>query len=142
MTPGHESLDPKSAEFWQFSWTEMGDFDAPAQVDFVRNFTGVNKLSYVGHSQGTTQMFYGLSNAEDYWGERLNLFVALAPVTSLEHTKNKLMAFTAPLGKSLGVILNTIGVHSILGGLSADAMHAVCGVLPGLCQFGEGFIIT
>jgi pimeloyl-ACP methyl ester carboxylesterase len=32
----------------------MGDYDAPAQVDYVRKATGFDKLTYIGHSQGTT----------------------------------------------------------------------------------------
>ena len=39
----------------------MGKFDQPAQINFVRDYTGVEKLTYVGHSQGTTQMFYAIS---------------------------------------------------------------------------------
>ena len=27
---GHTTLSPKSKEYWQFSWTEMGEYDAPA----------------------------------------------------------------------------------------------------------------
>jgi len=55
LVPGHESLDPhKDGDYWKFSWTEMGDYDASAQVDFVRKTTGQDKITYVGHSQGTT----------------------------------------------------------------------------------------
>lgn len=47
---GHRTLSTKSKKFWEFSWTEMGDFDAPAQVDYVRQQTGVDKVTYIGHS--------------------------------------------------------------------------------------------
>ena len=51
----HERLDPdKDEEFWQFSFPEMAEYDMPANVDYVRNVTGMKKVSYVGHSQGTT----------------------------------------------------------------------------------------
>jgi len=37
---GHKTLDWKKDEkYWEFSYTEMGMFDAPAQVDYVRNHT-------------------------------------------------------------------------------------------------------
>lgn len=56
---GHKTLNPdKDATYWKFSWTEMGDYDLPAQIDFVRKTTGKAKVSYVAHSQGTTQFFY------------------------------------------------------------------------------------
>lgn len=57
----HVTLDPnKDEQFWQFSFQELGDFDMPASIDYVREQTGVKKLTYIGHSQGTTQMFYAL----------------------------------------------------------------------------------
>ena len=34
---GHLDLDHlKDKEYWEFSFQEMGEYDAPAQVDFVR----------------------------------------------------------------------------------------------------------
>ena len=32
----------------------MGRFDLPTQIDMVREKTGRDKVTYVGHSQGTT----------------------------------------------------------------------------------------
>lgn len=50
----HTSLSKKDKAYWQFSYTEMGKYDAPAQVDYVRSQTGQKKVTYIGHSQGTT----------------------------------------------------------------------------------------
>lgn len=55
---GHKTLNPdKDLAYWEFSFTEMGKYDAPAMVDFVRNMTSVDKVTFIGHSQGTSQMF-------------------------------------------------------------------------------------
>jgi pimeloyl-ACP methyl ester carboxylesterase len=51
---GHVSLSTKDKAYWEFSYTEMGKYDAPAQVDYVRKQTGASKVTYIGHSQGTT----------------------------------------------------------------------------------------
>jgi len=40
--------------YFDYSYFELGKYDAPAQIDFVLKSTGYNKLSYVGHSQGTS----------------------------------------------------------------------------------------
>ena len=48
--------------------------------------SGASKLTYVGHSQGTTQMFYELSKNQDWINERVNLFVALAPIANMKHS--------------------------------------------------------
>lgn len=91
---GHQYLDwTKDQKYWEFGFTEMGDFDAPAQIDYVRAFTGNQKVTYVAHSQGTSQMFYQLAKPKNAWSDKLNLFVALAPVTRLDHSKAELMVY-------------------------------------------------
>ena len=62
----------------------MGEHDLPIQIEYVRDYTQQDKISYVGHSLGTTQMFYALSMFPDYFKERINLFVALAPAVRLD----------------------------------------------------------
>ena len=61
----------------------MGQYDQPAIIDYILNITNNSKLAYIGHSQGTTQMFYALSKYGDTMREKLSLFVALAPVTKI-----------------------------------------------------------
>jgi pimeloyl-ACP methyl ester carboxylesterase len=51
-------------EYSDYSFIELAKYDAPAQIDFVRHMTGKDKITYIGHSQGTTQMFAAL--AEGY----------------------------------------------------------------------------
>lgn len=43
--------------------------------------TNVPNLTYIGHSVGTTQLFYKLATDEQALSEKINLFVALAPLT-------------------------------------------------------------
>lgn len=51
----HVSLDPDTDKaYWDFSFPEIGDYDQPASIDYVRNITNQDKLTYIGHSQGTT----------------------------------------------------------------------------------------
>ena len=47
----HEKYDPKvDKEFWSYSWQEMGDFDEPAQIDYILNFTNIQNLTFIGDS--------------------------------------------------------------------------------------------
>lgn len=54
----HSSLDPDDPEdaeaYFNFSFWELGKYDAPKQIDYVRNLTGNDKVTYMGHSQGTS----------------------------------------------------------------------------------------
>ena len=50
----HTTLDPDQEFFWRFSWDQMGQFDLPAMLHYVRDQTSKQKILYVGHSMGTT----------------------------------------------------------------------------------------
>ena len=76
---GHVEYTKDQQEYWNFYQEEMGTIDIPTFLDFILGKTGLETLSYVGHSQGTTQMFMGLSLMPEYFKERVNLFVALEP---------------------------------------------------------------
>ncbi len=85
----HVRLNPnKDKEFWDYSFQEMGEYDVPANVDYITRVTGVQKISYVGHSQGTSQMYYALATNEDYLSTKVNLFVALGPVMRLTNCRS------------------------------------------------------
>lgn len=68
--------------FFDYSFYELGKYDAPTQIDYVLKRTGYKKLTYIGHSQGTSQMFSTLSEGSNL-NEKLDIFVALAPIVNL-----------------------------------------------------------
>ena len=80
---GHATLSTDDLEYWEFYQEEMGTIDVPTFIDFILDQTGLQKLTYVGHSEGTTQMFIGTSMLPEYYKQTVNLYVALAPVTNL-----------------------------------------------------------
>ena len=82
---GHMSLTTEDRAYWDYYQAELGTIDVPTFIDFILDKTGNENLSYVGHSQGTTQMFLGAALKPDYFKEKVNLFVALAPVASTAH---------------------------------------------------------
>lgn len=83
----HTTLSPKEAEYWKFSQEDFGLKDLPTFIDKILQVTGQEQLTYIGHSQGTTQMFLGASLDPNYFRDKVNLFVALGPVTSLVNVK-------------------------------------------------------
>lgn len=59
---------------------------------------------YVGHSQGTTQMFTALAEGHGQLDQKLSLFVALAPITHLIGAHNPLfksLSTSVPVIKSI-----------------------------------------
>ncbi|KAJ3448098.1 lipase [Anaeramoeba flamelloides] len=72
----HKTLTPKDHKFWEFTFDEMQIYDLPANIDFVRKFTGFQKIGYVGHSQGGCIMLAHLSSKPEL-KEKLTTFVGL-----------------------------------------------------------------
>eukprot|EP00697_Spironema_sp_BW2_P000359 gnl/Spiro4/10455_TR5596_c0_g1_i1.p1 gnl/Spiro4/10455_TR5596_c0_g1~~gnl/Spiro4/10455_TR5596_c0_g1_i1.p1 ORF type:complete len:534 (-),score=113.88 gnl/Spiro4/10455_TR5596_c0_g1_i1:24-1580(-) len=90
----HSYLSPSDNEFWQFSWDEFARYDLPATTEFVLKYTGQNRLSYVGHSEGTTQMFARLSDHPEF-ANNLSCFVALGPVATIKNLTSPLLSAAA-----------------------------------------------
>ena len=54
-------------EKWNFSWADMGIYDLPATIEYIIEETGAPKVTVIGHSQGTSQMWYGMSHKQDFY---------------------------------------------------------------------------
>jgi len=59
-------------------------------IDGVLEKTGYQKLSYFGHSQGTTSFFVMASSRPQY-NSKIHLMSALAPVAFMKHMKAPLL---------------------------------------------------
>ena len=128
----HTTLDPKSSEFWAFTFDEMASKDLPAQVSYVLASTGVASLSYVGHSEGTIQAFAGLaleSNAAV--AEKINLVLALAPVAYVHNQRGALLNLIADL--RVDEVVEWFGDGAFLP--SDTFLNKIA---PGLCKLTPG----
>jgi len=77
---GHETLTALQHEYWNWTWSEMGLYDDPANITFIKEKAKQDKIFYIGYSQGTVQMFYGLSHIEEsFLQDNLIKFIAMAP---------------------------------------------------------------
>lgn len=103
----------------------------------------MSKLTWIGHSQGTSQMFYAMSNNPTYWKGKLNLFVALAPVASLTHCSNTLMQTAAKYESEIRTASNALKLWSIATpGLDTKVVSAFCGKVPNFCNELQRFATT
>ena len=86
---GHSELDFKaSPDYWKFSFTEMGDHDLKASIRFIKSVTGRSKVTFIGYSQGASQLIYAMSKDPekhqddiDFWKQSISGFFALGPIT-------------------------------------------------------------
>ena len=137
----HETMSPTDEAFWDFSWQEMADHDLPALINFVLDQTSLSKISYIGHSQGNTQLFYALSQPNTYQ-DKLNLFVALSPLTKLENTRSKLLLHLDDYYDWIVWYLKKKEVHEAFGYWWNVLFKIVCGTDLNFCTWTEGYFVT
>ncbi|TPX36735.1 hypothetical protein SmJEL517_g01161 [Synchytrium microbalum] len=87
----HCEFKSSDIRFWDWSLDELAKYDLPAMVDYVRRASQVEKIIYIGHSQGNAQVFLGLK-LDPALSNKISCFVALAPTAYIGPLLN-----TAPL---------------------------------------------
>ncbi|OAF65909.1 hypothetical protein A3Q56_06368 [Intoshia linei] len=92
----------------------MAKYDLPAMLDYVMKLNNIDKIDYIGHSQGTIILFILLSIKPE-WNDKIIKHYALAPVATL---------------RSLNSIFVTIFKHEFLKNI-----YIVDSVLTLFCKF-------
>lgn len=82
----HLVLTPKAERFWQFTFDEISAEDVPAYIEYVRRYSGFDRVHVVGHSQGSAVMLALLSRTQTF-NRKVHTFTAIAPVTRIKHAK-------------------------------------------------------
>ncbi|XP_011296935.1 lipase 3 [Fopius arisanus] len=80
----HERLSPDNAQFWRFSWHEIGTYDTAATIDYILSITGQSQVSLVGYSMGGTVELVLLSKRPEY-NLKVNVVLLWAPVAIVTH---------------------------------------------------------
>mmetsp|Transcript_26698 Transcript_26698/g.40725 ORF Transcript_26698/g.40725 Transcript_26698/m.40725 type:complete len:186 (+) Transcript_26698:512-1069(+) len=122
----HINPDTDPADFFAFSFQQMGLYDFPAQVDMIKKKTGVKKVTYMGHSQGTTQMFYMLCASQPEVVKRVNLFIALNPVAYMNHVQVPFLKQLADLTDNIYNSLVSSGYFEFFGPGWDEFSTSVC----------------
>ncbi|XP_013390621.1 lysosomal acid lipase/cholesteryl ester hydrolase [Lingula anatina] len=138
----HKKYDPKSEEFWDWSWDEMAKYDLPAMIDYTLKVTGVSQIHYVGHSQGTLIMFAHTSQNPDF-AKKFKSFIAMGPVATIAHAKGPLLLLSdfsdkdifdlfgrkdfAPNSKLMDWISKEVCGHKDINILCSNILFLLCG---------------
>src|SRR3990167_309419 len=112
----HSNEKLPKEQFWDFSFQQMGRYDIPAMIKLILKETGKPKLSYIGHSQGTAQMFAALSMPETtaFVNKSVDIFLALAPVVYLANHDNALL--NKMCDSNLETYAKKVGLYEMLPG--------------------------
>lgn len=102
---GHISMTTDFPDYWNFSWQEMGQYDLPAVIDYIRHLKNTNEsINFVGHSMGATALLVLLSTAPEY-NEYLRMGILLAPLVYMSNIEGPLKIMTSVSEK----IIKTMG---------------------------------
>ncbi|KAG5865621.1 hypothetical protein JTB14_010371 [Gonioctena quinquepunctata] len=87
----HTTLNPDTdAEFWDFTWHEMGTVDIPTVIDYILEQTGADGVYFVGYSQGST-VFFVMASIDPEYNGKVKVHVGLAPTVFMSHVRSPLI---------------------------------------------------
>ena len=66
-----------NSDYWNFSFDQIAEYDIPANINYVKNRDGVDKVYYMGHSQGTLTFFLAYMNNPEFMENNIAKFIAL-----------------------------------------------------------------
>lgn len=150
----HENhhFDPKQlfSKYWDFTFNEMAKYDVPANIDYVKNATGYEKIDYLGHSQGSFSFFLAILNDPDYINKNIASFSAIGTVVTIFY----IVLFSIKLQDSVALKISELThVFSLLHlfhlddlldfGTSIDrVIHFICERLLFICKTVISSIIS
>lgn len=105
----HVNLKPDEADFWEFTWEEIGLYDLPATIDYILNVTNRDDLYYIGYSQGTT-IFYVMTSTKTEYNRKVKLMFSLAPEAWMGNIKSPIVKVFSPANSIFGYFLSNFNV--------------------------------
>nr|CAH7769726.1 unnamed protein product [Callosobruchus chinensis] len=110
----HVKLDPdKDNDYWEFSFHEHGYYDVAAYIDYILNVTQHKQLYYIGHSQGTTELFILTSMRPEY-NKKIVHGIALAPIAIMTDVRSPVIGMIVKFKKQITNLFDLFDVHEIL----------------------------
>ncbi|CAM6120250.1 unnamed protein product [Calypogeia fissa] len=132
---GHEYLTPEEDAYWAWTYDELASYDLKASTELVYNVRG-KKMSYVGHSLGTTIFFAGLTEGmfNTTIREYVNAGVMLAPIAYSSNQSAIALRATVELYSTPETYTNGAMEYD-----NYDATQLICGlplINPTACFIG------
>ena len=132
----HTNPDPdynQTAEYWAFSYAEMGLLDLPAFMDKIYEENGGEKMYMISTTTGTAITHYALSGEEEeaYFVNRLHKIIQWSPCPGVLD----LLAFSGgvPVPVELFISFLENGIYRIGGpGFMETILPAICAAYPPL----------
>ena len=100
------------SKYWNFSFHEMAIYDLPANVNYIKQKTGFDKVDYICHSQGGLIYFIMYTMNSEFIENNFNHFISLGTVITTFTSKSHLIKLGS-LTK-FPEIVDTLHINNIL----------------------------
>ncbi|XP_039305745.1 lipase 3 isoform X2 [Solenopsis invicta] len=100
----HKNKTISKKDYWNFSWHEIGTLDLPAMIDYIVKTTGLEKIFYIGHSQGTTSFFIMATERSKYQEHIVEMY-AMSPVVYWGRIKSPPLQLLSQIIYDIEIIL-------------------------------------
>jgi lysosomal acid lipase/cholesteryl ester hydrolase len=80
-----------NSKYWDFSFDQIAQYDVPANIKFVKQRDNVEKVYYIGHSQGSLTFFLAYMNDPEFMENNVAKFIALGTVPNVNNAPHFLI---------------------------------------------------
>ena len=80
-----------NSDYWDFSFDQMAQYDLPSIVNYAKQRDQVEKVYYIGHSQGTLIYFLSYMNNPEFLEKNIEKFIALGTVPNVNNAPHILI---------------------------------------------------
>ncbi|KAJ0171247.1 hypothetical protein K1T71_012797 [Dendrolimus kikuchii] len=119
----------RDLEFWNYSHTELGRYDLPAIIDYVRDTTNSSDVIYIGFSQGAGS-FYVMCSERPGYSDKVSLMISIAPATRHLHTESLAFRLITRYAEIFREDLMKAGIGEMLfkGSLLQTTLRLLCSI--------------
>ena len=130
------------SKYWNFSFHEMAIYDLPANVDYIKEKTGFEKIDYICHSQGGLIYFIMYTMNQKFIEENFEHFISLGTVITTFTSESNLIKLGSY--SKLPEIVDTLHINNILcfNKFFYDAISNFCKFFNKPCYNIVKFIVS
>ena len=130
------------SKYWNFTFHEMAVYDLPANVDYIKEKTGFEKIDYICHSQGGLIYFIMYTMNQKFIEENFEHFISLGTVITTFTSESNLIKLGSY--SKLPEIVDTLHINNILcfNKFFYDAISNFCKFFNKPCYNIVKFIVS
>ena len=130
------------SKYWNFSFHEMAIYDLPANVDYIKEKTGFEKIDYICHSQGGLIYFIMYTMNQKFIEDNFDHFISLGTVITTFTSESNLIKLGSY--SKFPEIVDTLHINNILcfNKFFYDAISNFCKFFNKPCYNIVKFIVS